>query len=354
MNTSNITIEDKAILSDIQTLNIKDYINQYSEKFPIEEFPGNYPIRVLHNNLLVSYNHFSEEIESYLQDGNLRLNPAIMYVIGKYISPKLCYQPDGSHQTIISEPFCAYIWCLTYFIVIHYEYVAQKNSPIATTAEFLITDTMLARASKLLTWGINLNEPLINWDYLSTPSPFPTSQLLDSEALYCLKANNIYKHAILACLYHELGHAVTLPNYPTYSTSDDKKQYENEADNFMFNLMFKELEKGSSFGISLGITVAYFSILLKIHPKNIVNSSHPDADSRIYNMLEILRLRCELLDDKLGENLLSSVHFMSIYCFQVYFQLYDIDPQEDGSQHREFDWPEEALSYFFDSLQSFK
>ncbi|GEM_PF-6735122 len=354
MSTNNITVDDKALLSDIQKISIENFKNQYAEKFPRGEFLGHYPIRVLYYNILESYNHFSTEIEQYLQDSSLRLNPAIVYFIGSYESPSLCYLPDGSHQTIISEPFCSYIWCLSYFILIHYEYAAQKLSPKAAPAEFLITDNMLSRASELLTWGIHLSERLTNWNFLSTPSPFPTSGLSDSEPLYCLKANNIYKHAILACLYHELGHAVTLPIFPKSALPDDSKAYENEADNFMFNAMFKELENGNSFGISLGITVAYFCILLKIQPKDIVGSTHPDADSRIFNMLETLKVYCNSLDDELGEKLLSSVHFMSIYCFQIYFQLYDIDPQDGGSQRREFDLPEEALSYFFETLDSLK
>lgn len=354
MNVDGITTDDKVLLSDIQKTSIEDFKKQYAEKFTIGEFPGNYPIRVLHYNIQESYNHFSEEIEQYLQDSSLSLNQTIDYIIGKYKSPRLCYLPDGSHKTVISEPFCSYIWCLSYFLLIHYEYAAQKLSKEAVHPDLIITGRMLSRASKLLTWGILLDKQLTDWDYISTPSPFPTSGLSDSEPLYCLKANSIFKNAILACLYHELGHAVTLSTLPESALPDEIKAYENEADNFMFNAMFKELENCNSFGISLGITVAYFSILLKISPKNIIGSTHPDADSRIFNMLETLKAYCNSIDDELGEKLLSSVYFMSIYCFQVYFQLYNIDPQADGSQRREFDLPEEALSYFFETLDSIK
>lgn len=354
MSINLLAVNDKILISDITSRSIEYLIKQYNEKFPKAEFLGDYPIRVLHYNVLESYNHFSEEIELYLQDKELRLHPEIKYLINEYKSPELHYLSDGMHQMIISEPFCSYLWCLAYFFLIHFEYVAQKKSPDTIADEYVITDIMLERAAELLSWGINLKDELTGWDYLSTPSPFPTPSLVGSEILFCYKANNIYKHAVLACLYHELGHAVTLPNFPTHMTSEKSKEYETEADNFMFNTMFKELEKSNPFGISLGITIAYFSILFITDPKKIVSSSHPDVDSRIYNMLETFKSYCESLDSELGEHLLSSVYFMNIYCFQVYFQMYNIDPQKDGSQHREFDFPGDALKYFFDVLDEFK
>lgn len=233
----------REVIQEIKNTSIEQFIEQYENNFPIDEFAGHYPIRVLHKNILQEYNYFSEEAEAYLKDDVFKLVHGIEYHIGTYKSPKIEYQKDGWHKTIISEPFCAYLWSVAYCIILHHEFDAQQTQIEKEIEEFEVTEEMLKRSMQLLGWGVGLSDHLTDWDYQRTPSPYPTSLLIGSESLYCLITNNVYKYAILACLYHELGHAVTLPVYPEKPTSEERKMYEREADNFMQNLMLKEFDQ---------------------------------------------------------------------------------------------------------------
>lgn len=167
------------------------------------------------------------------------------------------------HEIMISELFCSYMWCLSYYSLLKYESIAQQNPEVKIHENNYITDEMFCRAANLLEWSFSQQDIEKKWDYLNISSPFPTCNLFDSEYYYSSKANVIYIHSIMACLFHEVGHAATLPKLPIEQSEEDRKESEKTADNFMFELMFKELGNENSFSISLGITVAYLGILIR-------------------------------------------------------------------------------------------
>ena len=208
--------------------------------------------------------------------------------------------------------------------------------------EFLITQGMLERSQQLFNWSRSLLYSSDDWDLL-LPNPNPTSRMIDSEVVYCWYTNHISINALVFILYHELGHSI----YGRVYDVDDRKRYEQDADNFAVDLMKDPNGNNNFFSANFGIVVALCSNLFLLrNPLKLSSDSHPDTDVRILNAIDRIA-------DKGNSIHTNYLNFVAII-FRMFSQTYKIESLEDFKNHQSFKTIEEVIDYFMILFENFK
>lgn len=334
------------IFRKIKNGNAEEQLARVTSTYSQEEFPGKLPVRVLKYNFLERYNHFSSNAESTLQRITAyKLSDKIKWFVEseqfRYPCCKFC--SDGSCQIQISEKYFSYLWCVTYSFLLYYERQAQANPNATINDELRISSEMIGRAQQLFSWAISLPNSSADWD-LNLPNPSPTANLIDSEALYCLYANNLSVNALVFVLYHELGHA-----FMGYDDNkDDCKRNELDADIFAIDLMRDPKGEVTYQGANLGILIALCSNLFlnMSTPPKLSSKTHPDGDVRIIYAIE----RFVDANDPAFHN----YYYFILIIFRLFSQMYKIESKKDIMNHPDFETTEEALQYFADLFARYK
>lgn len=264
--------------------NVKTQVLEYQELYPFDKYPGEFPVRILKNQFSKYFNHYSKSVENIL--GGMNENRIIDKIIWEFGEDKVqipnCSIPkNGKCQITLYESYLAYLWGITYFIFLHHEAKAQHDNGISHNDEFFITDKMLSRSEILFRWALSLRTKINAWDS-NLPSPLPTAILIDSEAAYCWQVSELCCYALTFIAYHELSHGF----YGIDHHIDSKRQ-EQDADNLAMSFMKDPLPTIPKDLSVLGILLASISTLFLLRsPHYISSKTHPDPDSRIFNVLE--------------------------------------------------------------------
>lgn len=278
--------QDLKILMEIKNGDLYQQKFDFAQNFPIEEFKGNFPIRTLVINLATKYNSLSDSAISELRRLTIdecSLDLKIKYNImeERIFSPQILTN-NGIYKMSFGETFVAYTWCVTYFFLIKYEKLISDARGGSPKDELSITPRMLDRAWKLFNWSQGLRDNArCQWPE-GYPNPSPTSEQIDSEALYSLKVNDLAVKIVCFCLYHELGHAIL-----KHKNSDIEN--EKEADNFAFDCMLHSEEKQLK-GNELAMIIGTGELLFLCHDsKDIHQKTHPDIHIRMSNAMQKIR-----------------------------------------------------------------
>lgn len=325
-------IRDEDILSEIMSGDYKEQLAEMEEKFPASRFPGCYPIRALHYNINEAYNHYSSEVETDLQrEVSWKFDSKLEYNYGddKFCGPHVSYEGEKYHATFY-ENFNAFLWIFSYWMFLQYEHTAQKQKNDSSDPLF-ITDRMIERARTLFSLGLQIrNGQQVDWN-MELPNPNPTSLLVDSEAIYCLKTNGIWKAAVCYIMFHELAHVV-------HGDLKSSKQAEQEADNYAIDLMRCPNAPMTPFYTQLGVTLGTgFLLFFYSDPRCLYSGdegTHPDVTVRISNNRERL-FNC--FDDTHKNDILWLQAIM--YCNFCSLNGIKVDKKE-------FSYPIDAVEYY--------
>ncbi|MCK9331447.1 MAG: hypothetical protein M0Q94_16380 [Candidatus Cloacimonetes bacterium] len=335
-------MKDEDILSEIMSGDYNEQIAELKKKFPESEFPGLYPIRTLHYNINEIYNHYSSEVETDLQrevlrkfDSNLTYN----YGDDKFCGPFVSYDGEKYHATFY-ENFNAFLWIYSYWMFLQYELTAQKqkNDP---SDPLYITDRMIERARQLFSLGLQIRHGQhVDWN-LELPNPNPTSHSVDSEAIYCLKTNEIWKVAVCYIMFHELAHVV---HRDLESECVNPKLTEQEADNYAIDLMHCPNAPMTAFYTQIGVTLGTgFLLFFYANPRRLYSGNegtHPDVTVRISN-------NRERLFNYFDETHKNDILWLQAIMYCNFCSLHDIKVDK-----KEFEYPIEAVEYYEALLDS--
>lgn len=333
---------DEDILSEIMSGDYSEQLEELNKKFPESKFPGFYPIRALHYNINETYNHYSSEIETDLQREVLRkFDSKLIYSFGddKFCSPSVSYDGAKYHAKFY-ENFNAFLWIYSYWMFLQYEYTAQKqkNNP---SDPLFITDRMIERAKSLFSLGLKIRDGQhIDWN-MELPNPNPTSHLVDSEAIYCLKTNGIWKAAVCYTMFHELAHVV---HRDLEFECTNSKLTEQEADNYAIDLMHCPNPPMTPFYTQMGVTLGTGFILFCYADPHCLYSgedgTHPDITVRISNNRERLL-------NYFGESHKDDILWLQAIMYCNFCSLHGIE-----NIVKEFDYPIDAVEYYESLLDS--
>ncbi len=290
--------------------------------------PGNMPIRVLQNNVIHHFENVRDDaLEKHKRWVNSgKLQPGIKWLIGreKAISP---YADCASKEIVIQEVFLAYIWAMTYSLVVIYEETIQKKMMAGQwNGNVELNTPLLQNAERLFNWALTLTDRYSDWNK-NLPNP-ETHHTVD-EKYYAEKVNGIFLNAIAFILFHECCHLVNdhcefinrsgnkAVNQLTQSEEQNYKTLENEADIFAIESLISSTDSNQCKLVKgLSIVLANISLLFIVkNPKHIKSATHPDMDTRLHNFLEYL-----------GQDLPSFDYLWYLACFacRIFFGFHHI------------------------------
>ena len=297
--------------------------------------PGNMPIRVLQCNVIYNFENVRsgalEKHKEWIKSG--KLQPGIIWLIEKekVISP---YADCRSKEIALQEVFLAYIWAITYSLVVVYEETIQKKMIAGQWKGEVEFDTPLLKdAVKLFNWALSLTDKYSDWD---KDLPNPESHKTAEEKFYAEKVNGIFLDIIVFVLFHECCHLVNghcefinkIGNKDVNQLSQKEKQnykaLENEADIFAIESLIASTDHSQWKRLKgLAILLANISLLFIIkNPQHHKSLTHPDIDTRIHNFLEYL-----------GHDLPSYDYLWYLACFacKIFFGFHHIPVNNEAA-----------------------
>ena len=283
--------DDLCVLKAITEGNLKDQKRQIAEQFPIALFPGRFPVRTLKNNVMTKYNAaFSSakaDLKYLTESGQLNSNLYYSYNDDKLSCPSITREHDGIYSISMSESFAAYSWCVAYYLILQYEFLIQDVRHIKN--ELSISDGMIERSKDLFDWAISLKyNALVSWPSCY-PNPNPTSELVGSEPLYCLKCNNVFSNIVCFCLFHELGHSL---HRDVKNGEKTVLEMEQSADNYALDCIFSNIEDCRQVETGLAALIGFGELLfIPDDVCGLIVYDHPvtlEKDSSKKQVLELL------------------------------------------------------------------
>lgn len=252
--------------------------------------PGNMPIRVLRYNIEKKINLIRSEVTQMLENEDINSCKEILLTINKepLSGPNVNIY---TNKIQLNENYEAYLWCTCYFFFIIQEHVEARLAAGNWDGIINYKCEIINRAKKLFEWACSLRDSYSEWD-LSLPNPdIENSSLTQEEVFFIEKVNGIYTTSIVYLFLHEYYH-ISAKHIKAFSIceEDQKKEMEQEADNFAFDSIIKTYDNEQDQLIThISILMPHIGnfFLLK-SPYNIQQSDHPDVDIRLLNTLRKL------------------------------------------------------------------
>ncbi len=261
------------------------------------------PIAVLWGNIIHAFENVDDTFlnmhREATESGNL--SKAIVYDKEKE-KVRTPYANLKTREINIQEIYLAHLWSFIYSIFVMYEEGIQKPLINNTFDGSLKFETpLLQRAKLLFDWSISLTSEYSEWD---EDLPNPKKHNSKEEKFYAEKVNGIFQNSVAYLLFHEFAHLTQNHdsfflgiNMNNLSDADiaERVQIENEADQFSFNMLIKEQDDEKQRwvkGLSI-LLVICSALLITPTARGIKQSSHPDLDQRMLNILQNLNLATE-------------------------------------------------------------
>jgi len=265
------------------------------------------PIRVLQNNIIHHFENVRDDAlekhKRWVDSG--KVQPGIKFLIGKEI-PISPYADCDTKEIVIQEVFLAYIWAMTYSLVVIYEEAVQKKMKAGMwNGNVELNTPLLQNAARLFNWALSLTDKYSDWN---KGLPNPEIHGSTEEKYYAEKVNGIFLDAIVFILFHECCHLVNdhckfinkakSVDQLTQEEMQNYKAIENEAEIFAIeSLIYPTDNNQLKLVKGLSIVLANISLLFIVkNPKHLKSPTHPDIDTRIHNFLEYLGYDLESFD----------------------------------------------------------
>lgn len=298
--------------------------------FTQQSHPGNFPVRVLANNIIAHFETVRDNTLTSLQASVLKgkVKPGIKWRIAQEPA-KTPYAHCGTTEIHLQETFVGFVWAMTYSVWVIYEEGIQKRLLSNTfTGKIEYNTPLLQRAKQLFDWAVTLKDNYSNWD-LTLPNPEQHNTV--TEEWYAERVNGIFQDIIVYDLFHEYAHLVNdhchaledLLGRPSHSLTEEDitlwKQTENEADIVAFDSIIDSTSQSQDYKLHKGIAVVLaHSLMLFVlrNPKNVKQVVHPDVDNRILN--SITRLGLEKPEDQ------DYIWYLGSLCCKFFFDAHSI------------------------------
>ena len=291
MQNNLVTNQDIAKINKILETPFDEQQKIYTETFPQSRFPGNYPIRSLIINIETRFNSISTDAVNILKEKTQWISPAIKYnASDDYINSPCCYFDSQKNKFVIEfgETFSAYVWCTVYFFLMVIEKKAQENpNTEKPEPKYIITNEMVDRAKKLLSWALNKKSSNLCMWPTDLPSPMPTSAICENECYYSLYANHVFTNTMTFFLYHEFFHARFMD--PFFANFVSSKDQEKRADYCATKVCLNPSgTKITTEGLLISILMGFSGLLFLYGKKEdyLKISTHPTILSRIASVIE--------------------------------------------------------------------
>lgn len=291
MQNNLITNQEIEAINEILGRSFDEQQKIYTETFPQSRFPGKYPIRSLIINIETRFNSVSATAINILKAKPKWISPSIKYKANdnQISSPFCCFDEQENKFSIeFGETFSAYVWCTVYFFLLVIEKKAQEN-PNAEKPEpkYIITNDMVDRAKKLLSWALNKKSSNLCMWPTDLPSPMPTSAICENECYYSLYANHIFTNTMTFFLYHEFFHALFMD--PFFANFVSSKDQEKRADYCATKVCLNPSgTKITIEGLLISILMGFSGLLFLYGKKEdyLKISTHPTIPSRIASVID--------------------------------------------------------------------
>lgn len=259
---------------------------------------GNLPVRVLKNNVMSFLEDvLKTEIELIETEFSLGLNRTILIDTEKKpITIPAEISPEG--QITFYEPFCQYLWSLTYALIAVYDQCYKK--PLLTGQSFkeLEKNTYWVKSFSSFDYGYSLFKEYSGLSDTSIPNP---EKYWSNDKTYIEKTNAVYSGAMAFTLLHEIGHHF----YGHHQTTESKKSFEFDADDFAAEKISPILNDGKlGASYKYGAVIALLSLIF-LDGSLSGGSEHPDPHHRLKKLLYKLNL-----DDRRDEWGIASLGFL--------------------------------------------
>ncbi len=202
----------------------------------------------------------------------------------------------------LQETYLSHLWSFIYSVFVMYEEGIQKpliNNRFDGALRF--ETELLQRAKLLFDWSISLTSEYSDWD---ERLPNPRTHNNEIEQFYAEKVNAIFQDSVAYLMFHEFAHltqghesfflGVAL-NESREEELAELIQMENEADQFAFSMLVKDADDEKQRwkkGLSI-LFVMCSALLVTPHANSIKQTTHPDLDNRLLNILLKLDLKTD-------------------------------------------------------------
>jgi len=258
------------------------------------------PITVLWGNIVHTFENVDDASlkmhQEATESGNL--SNAIAYDNRKE-KVRTPYADIHTREINLQETYLSHLWAFIYSVFVMYEEGIQKPLINNTFDGSLKFETPLLKRAKLLfDWSISLTNSYSEWN---EKLPNPRTYNSNKEKFYAEKVNGIFQYAVAYIMFHEFAH-LTLRHDSFFLGVDmnnmdeseiaERVQVENEADQYAFNMLIKDQnDEKQKWLKGLSILLATCSaLLITSTAQGIKQSSHPDLDQRMLNVLQGLNL----------------------------------------------------------------
>jgi len=260
------------------------------------------PIRQLYDKIMLSFDSSSIAMSSrlldLLNDGKLDHQT---FIDPSHVPLKTPCANPLTRQIELHEPHLSYIWSLTYTIisiVLINDEKARKGQTIVAIHESPEWEELKA----LFGWALTLDEEYSEWP-MNVANPL-------HQTLQVQQANQLSVDAVRYLMYHEVAHLAN--GHDTYQDlyrkakvngeltreeADTLKLLETEADNYAFDCLFLTTDTTDEQYLKLlGAVIAHLSSFFLLNRPTTNLLTHPDADVRLFNLINKVRLDSELHD----------------------------------------------------------
>jgi len=261
------------------------------------------PIAVLWGNIVHTFENVDDASLNMLREATEsgQLSNAIAYDIGKE-RVRTPFADLKTREINLQESYLSHLWSFIYAVFVMYEEGIQKPLINGTFDGSLNFDTPLLKRAKLLfDWSISLTNSYSEWN---ENLPNPRTHSSDKEKFYAEKVNGIFQYAVAYLMFHEFAHltqkhdsfflGVNMSNLSEAEVAE-RVQIENEADQYAFNMLIKEQDDEKQRwvkGLSI-LLVICSALLITSTAQSVKQTSHPDLDQRMLNVLQGLNLATE-------------------------------------------------------------
>lgn len=141
----------------------------------------------------------------------------------------------------------------------------------------------------IFSYALSLKDKYSDWDKSNLPNPESYS---DQDKGNIERTNELFLYAFNFILCHEFSHIalghVDLENTSTFLSTEQKKEFEIEADSKSIELLKKGIFKNNNKAVTYGVSLALCSLLF--FKNSVARTIHPDSDTRIQTALKLLEV----------------------------------------------------------------
>lgn len=250
----------------------------------------------------------------------------------------------------LQETYLSHLWSFIYSVFVMYEEGIQKlliNNCFDGALRF--ETPLLQRAKLLFDWSISLTSEYSDWN---ERLPNPKTHNNEREQFYAEKVNAIFQDSVAYLMFHEFAHltqghesfflGVGLGDLSEKDLAE-RIQMENEADQYAFSMLVKDTDDEKQRWVK-GLSILFVicsALLVTRHANSIKQTTHPDLDNRLLNILLMLNLKTDEAQ--------FYCWYLCGFAIRFYLMKHNIEIEA-----REYETAQEAFFSYLDELDNVK